>query len=841
MSIMIPVWALVGAVSQDTAAHVNSINAGLTLYPDDAQCTGRLGTPIAAAQKNGVYIVGNPQRDENGFGFVKMYDAEGNNYLAGKLEHSSDSFIGQNTVLLEKEVGYLCDDGLIGEAVAISEMGNDIAFTCLEASGTYLFVATFIDGKYRFIDPIYILQYVIRDVVFSGDGNHLFYSFLNEVVHLKKTTSCSNPIECWNIENSLDGVSSLFDNIEPYSSALAVSWDGNTLMVAHKTAINCVGGDETIIPDSQGAIYILTRADNNAPWEKQTVYQGDDIGLGHNIAISADGSTYAYTMYGYSDANSDVTGRLTVCKNGNCDHHNGASLSTMQYGLAISHDGSTILAASVDVLKKIYEFKFEDSSLVFVRLLDTETAGATFGTGVACLNPVCTKVVVADGPNIQQFSSSPLRKLIDEGCQVNLVYVNCVSNDDLAGETLPSYRPTSCDGFNQKFTVRECNGLGGTIPAWIFELPLESKLSLSGIDLIGSIPTEIGTLENIKEIYLVENKLSGPLPAEIGKLSNVEIFFFQTNNLIGTLPAEIFETGKLTDINGYDNNLIISIPKEIGMSTNLIEFSFSDNDFTGSIPTEIGRLSKLTDFIISNKERSFSDTTGISGEIPTEIGTMADLQKVDLSGHFLTGAIPPQIGQLSKLTEISLHSNDLNGPIPPEIVQLTLLERLEIRQNSITGAIPTQLEALTNIERFDVLGNFLTGNVPKFQSEVLNYCQITDNCFVGSMESRCENINEQRSPNNCRIIDNLPPGAPPPPPPVGPLPPGPSPPGRPSPPPPPPTDGGSSTLSGGAIAGIVGGSVALVGGGLILYSINLKTCKLTIFNRVDTETSTPLF
>jgi hypothetical protein len=54
----------------------------------------------------------------------------------------------------------------------------------------------------------------------------------------------------------------------------------------------------------------------------------------------------------------------------------------------------------------------------------------------------------------------------------------------------------------------------------------------------GSIPSEIGLLTQMKELYLTPSSLSGTIPSTLGLLSQLESFIV-TGNLIGTIPSTL--------------------------------------------------------------------------------------------------------------------------------------------------------------------------------------------------------------------------------------------------------------------------------------------------------------
>ena len=68
-------------------------------------------------------------------------------------------------------------------------------------------------------------------------------------------------------------------------------------------------------------------------------------------------------------------------------------------------------------------------------------------------------------------------------------------------------------------------------------------LDLSGNDLRGTIPPELGDLADLESLDLSDNRLRGSIPSELGHLSNLELLNLSNNQLEGVIPAEL---GSLT-------------------------------------------------------------------------------------------------------------------------------------------------------------------------------------------------------------------------------------------------------------------------------------------------------
>ena len=68
-------------------------------------------------------------------------------------------------------------------------------------------------------------------------------------------------------------------------------------------------------------------------------------------------------------------------------------------------------------------------------------------------------------------------------------------------------------------------------------------LNVSGNSLTGSLPSEIGKLKKLEELYASDNLMTG-VPAELGQLSKLRIIDYSDNDLSG-LP---FELGNLSNL-----------------------------------------------------------------------------------------------------------------------------------------------------------------------------------------------------------------------------------------------------------------------------------------------------
>ena len=177
-------------------------------------------------------------------------------------------------------------------------------------------------------------------------------------------------------------------------------------------------------------------------------------------------------------------------------------------------------------------------------------------------------------------------------------------------------------------------------------------ISLLNNNLNGSIPSELGNLSNLEELYLPNNSLNGSIPSELGNLSNLKVLYLWGNSL------------------------------------------------SGSIPSELGELSNLLELVL--------DINKLSGEIPLELGKLSNLTLLGLGSNYLGGLIPLDIFELTKLTVLGLDDNHLIGSIPSELGKLIKLQRLFLSNNQLCGDIPSSLTNLSDLDLIELQNNALT-------------------------------------------------------------------------------------------------------------------------------------
>ena len=284
----------------------------------------------------------------------------------------------------------------------------------------------------------------------------------------------------------------------------------------------------------------------------------------------------------------------------------------------------------------------------------------------------------------------------------------------------------------------------GPIPPEMGYFTALEELELRGNKLTGTIPPSLGNLRTLKLLDLTRNQLTGPIPEELSgvgvstptrrRLIALERLLLSDNALTGPIPGTLGALPRLEALTLARNNLTDSIPGSLGRLRQLEALGLHDNALTGPIPPELGGLTELNSLNLSNN--------ALTGPIPAELGELRALGRLDLNDNALTGPIPAELGDLPALDWMLLNNNALSGPIPTELGDLTGLRRLELADNALTGSIPAELGDLDSLQVLDLRNNTLTGPIPSELGDLaaLGYAGLGHNALTGPIPAELGNL-----------------------------------------------------------------------------------------------------
>ncbi|KAM1398420.1 hypothetical protein ACFX2I_015875 [Malus domestica] len=101
----------------------------------------------------------------------------------------------------------------------------------------------------------------------------------------------------------------------------------------------------------------------------------------------------------------------------------------------------------------------------------------------------------------------------------------------------------------------------------------------------------------------------------------------------------------------------------------------------------------------------------LRGPLPSDLSACVTLRNLYLQGNLFSGEIPEFLYSLHDLVRLNLASNNFSGEISLGFNNLTRLRTLYLESNKLSGAIP-ELK-LPNLDQFNVSSNLLNGSVPK--------------------------------------------------------------------------------------------------------------------------------
>ncbi|WCJ41934.1 Receptor kinase-like protein Xa21 [Euphorbia peplus] len=256
-----------------------------------------------------------------------------------------------------------------------------------------------------------------------------------------------------------------------------------------------------------------------------------------------------------------------------------------------------------------------------------------------------------------------------------------------------------------------------------------TTLELGDNPLNTNLPISIGNLSSsLEKFYIAGNGLTGTIPKEIGNLNNLISLNLENNNLQGFIPKTIDKLRKLQGISINSNRIQGKIPSELCALQSLSLIDFGENELLGKVPSCLGNLksvrylyldyNKLSSIIPSTLwglkdilELNMSSNSFV-GDLPVDIGNLKAVTSLDLSRNQLLGSIPITFGGLQSLAYLYLSNNKLEGSIPESLGDAISLKFMDLSVNNLSGQIPKSLEKLKYLMDFNLSFNELQGEIP---------------------------------------------------------------------------------------------------------------------------------
>ncbi len=227
-----------------------------------------------------------------------------------------------------------------------------------------------------------------------------------------------------------------------------------------------------------------------------------------------------------------------------------------------------------------------------------------------------------------------------------------------------------------------------------------TSLLLGANNLVGQIPSELGTLPELAGLDLSSNSLSGTIPAALGDLGLLEMFDLSDNAVAGSIPAALLSLPLTTF--GWDGNDGLCMPNTaefvawIGtMSAHTGDgyCNKDDRDALEAMYTVLGGSSWVN-------SQNWRQAEVISTWFGITTNTLGLVTAIALPDNGLVRELPTSTGDLASLVALDLSTNtQLTRPIPVTMPRLDALDAFRYGGTGlcvpVVAAVENWLSSLT--------------------------------------------------------------------------------------------------------------------------------------------------
>jgi len=133
----------------------------------------------------------------------------------------------------------------------------------------------------------------------------------------------------------------------------------------------------------------------------------------------------------------------------------------------------------------------------------------------------------------------------------------------------------------------------------------------------------------------------------------------------------------------------------------------------------------------------------LSGQIPTGIfSNLTHLRTLSLRFNALTGSLPSDLASCVNLRNLYIQRNLLSGQIPDFLFTLPDMVRLNMGFNNFSGPISTSFNNFTRLKTLFLENNHLSGSIPEFNAFTLDQFNVSNNVLNGSVPVKLQTFSQ---------------------------------------------------------------------------------------------------
>ncbi|RYH23648.1 hypothetical protein EON65_17670 [archaeon] len=251
----------------------------------------------------------------------------------------------------------------------------------------------------------------------------------------------------------------------------------------------------------------------------------------------------------------------------------------------------------------------------------------------------------------------------------------------------------------------------------------------------GSIPDELALFDRLNYCVVDVNMLTGTLPEEFGNYNNLLLNIFAVNNnfLHGSIPSSLGNLRLLVELFMENNFLSSTVPSAMGNMSLLVFLDLTNNMLTGALPLALGNLTNLDVLFVSGNRFS----NGNLDDLIT-FDHFPFLTNVDISHNRFTGSLPMSPFQIPTLRTIDASVNCFEGTLSEGLCQpgnlsvlildglstslacrsrifpksFSMLKAFTLNKIKVSGSIPSCVFNIPGLRVLHLSGNYLTNTLP---------------------------------------------------------------------------------------------------------------------------------